>query len=101
MAKLNQRLNTNTTEGATQQRKTAKKHSGWIMAVLTIILFVWMLSPIDPIPDMIVGAGQADDLAALCGYIATMLCTLVQHFSSKHNNFENSVNEDELNECLN
>ena len=87
MSKLNQSSITNIPahELAQQNHKT-KMHCVCVIAISVIVAAIWIISPIDPIPDLLTGLGQVDDILVACTAIVTSLLALKQRFSAVRNN---------------
>ena len=86
MSKFNQALTTNTTTlKSTQQKRKFKKCYGLIAAISAVIALVWIISPVDPIPDILVGLGQLDDILVACIPVVTSCLALKQHIDAARN----------------
>lgn len=63
MTNLDQSFATNpAAEEFTQEKNTAKRRYIWIIAISIVVALVWIISPVDPVPDVVVGLGQIDDI---------------------------------------
>ncbi len=86
MTTLNQPLTTSaTTQEFMQEKREFKIHWGWITGIFVIGALIWMISPADPIPDVIIGLGWIDDVLVACIPVVTGILKVKQLITDARN----------------
>lgn len=86
--------NTNNAQGST---KAPSKKKGVWMIVLAVLCLAYIVSPIDAIPDILVGLGQVDDMGALVGMVSSIIAAIKGFKAGRAYEQDDEVNDVENN----
>ncbi len=67
-----------------------EKKSPVLPIVVTVGALIWIFSPLDPIPDVMLGLGQLDDLAVFIATVAIDVKFAIEAVNSARNSISSS-----------